>query len=172
MGPFKIIDRTTRRWLWAHSRISTKPLGGGYGPIQEHRHCRFGGPIQEHRHRRFGGPIRDNRQNHSAVAVGPFEIIDRTARRWLWAHSRILTQPLGGGCGPIREYRHNHSVVAAGPFKNIDIADSVGLFKKIDRITRWWLWAHSRITTSPIRWAHSRQSTQPLGGGCGPIREY
>jgi hypothetical protein len=120
VGPFKIIDRTTRRWLWAHSRISTKPLGGGYGPIQEHRHCRFGGPIQ------------DNRQNHSAVAVGSFEIIDRTARRWLWAHSRILTKPLGGGYGPIQDNRQNHSAVAVGPFENID------------KTTRWWPWAHSR----------------------------
>ena len=64
MGPFKIIDRITRWWLWAHSRISTEPLGGGYGPIQERRHRLFGGPIQEHR------------QNHSVVAVGPFENIE------------------------------------------------------------------------------------------------
>jgi hypothetical protein len=72
VGPFRIIDIIIRRWLLAHSRMSTPPLrwahsgsstsllAGGCGPISECRHC---------------------------YSVGPCRIIDIVIRRRLWAHA-------------------------------------------------------------------------------------
>jgi hypothetical protein len=75
--------------------------------------------------------------------VGPFRIIDAGIRRWLWAHSGLLTLLLrwahsgfstlllGGDCGPnqecqylcfggpIQDYRRRYSAVAMGPFRTI-----------------------------------------------------
>jgi hypothetical protein len=91
VGPFRIIDTVIRRWLWAHSGISmllprwahsglsTLVFGVGYWPFQVYRRCCLGGPIQDYRRR------------YSALAMGPFRIIDTGIRCWLWAHSGIST---------------------------------------------------------------------------------
>src|SRR3984957_14921293 len=74
-----------------------------------------------------------------------------------WAHSGLST-PLFG--------------VTMGPFRYVDIAASVGPFMIIDAGIRWWLWAHSGISTLLPRWAHSRLSTPVFGDGYGPIQVY
>ena len=119
-GPFKLINRTTRRWLWAHSGISTSLLDGGCGPISECRHCHSVGPFrnidiiirrQLLAHLRtstvlLGGPIQDYRHQHLATAVGPHVNGDIATR---WAHSGISTSLFGDGCGPTHECRHCQS---------------------------------------------------------------
>jgi hypothetical protein len=131
-----------------------------------------------------------------AASVGPFRHIDAGIRRWLlthsaistlllwWAHSEILMQVFGDGYGPIQLYRHccfggpirdyrcRYQAVAMGPFSYIDIAASVGPFRIIDAGIRWWLWAHSGISTLLLRWAHSGLLTPVFGGGYGPIQVY
>src|ERR1700679_457607 len=106
VGPFRFLGDIIRRWLWAHSRISTSLFwwahsglstlifGDGYVPTQEYRHLPFSGPIQV------------SRRHYSAMAVGPFKnidifvlvgplgIIDNNIRQWLWAHPGISTFPL------------------------------------------------------------------------------
>ena len=94
-GPFRIIVIIIRRWLWAHSRVSTSVFHGGCGPIQYYRHLWFGRPIQVYRRQYSAVP----------VAVGPFVNIKIFASVglfriigdiiwWPWAHSKILTSPL------------------------------------------------------------------------------
>jgi hypothetical protein len=141
VGPLRIIDIITRRWLWAHWRMSTLPPGG---PIQDYRHhysatavgplmnvdianrwahsglstSLFGDgcwPIRECQHLRFGGPIQDHRHHYLPVAVGPLANVDIATR---WAHAGLSTSLFGGGCGPTRERRQCYSV---GPFRIIDI---------------------------------------------------
>src|SRR3984957_1769544 len=103
VGPFGIIDAGIRRWLWAHSGISTllprwahsglstPVFGDGYGPIQVYRHCCFGGPTQDYRRRYSAMAMGPFRYIDIAASVGPFRIIDAGIRRWLWAHSGIST---------------------------------------------------------------------------------
>ena len=204
VGPFKIMEAGIRRWLWAHSDISTLLLrwahsglstpvfGGGYGPIQVHRHCCFGGPIQDCRHCYSAvamGPFRYDdvaRRAHSGLStpvsavamgpfmnvdtpalVGPFRIVDAGIRRWRWAHSGISTLLLrwahSGLSTPV-------SAVAMGPFMNVDTSALVGPFRIVDTGIRRWLWAHSGISTLLLWWAHSGLSPLFLGGGYGPIQ--
>src|SRR3984957_16140878 len=103
VGPFGIIDAGIRRWLWAHSGISTllprwahsglstPVFGDGYGPIQVYRHCCFGGPTQDYRRRYSAMAMGPFRYIDIAASVGPLRIIDAGIRRWLWAHSGIST---------------------------------------------------------------------------------
>src|SRR6202789_1138632 len=74
-----------------------------------------------------------------------------------WAHSGLSTPVFG---------------VTMGPFRYVDIAASMGPFRIIDAGIRWWLWAHSGISTLLPRWAHSRLSTPVFGDGYGPIQVY
>jgi hypothetical protein len=154
LGPFRIIDAGIRRWLWAHSGMSTLLLrwahsgsstlllGGGYGPIQLYRHCCFG---------------------------GPFRIIDAGIRRG-YEPIRVYRHCCLGG--PIQDYRRRYSALAMGPFSYIDIAASVGPFGIIDAGIRRWLWAHSGMSTLLLRWAHSGLSMPVFGVGYGPIQVY
>src|ERR1700722_14455608 len=181
VGPFGIIDAGIRRWLWAHSGISTllprwahsglstPVFGDGYGPIQIYRHCCFGGPTQDYR---------------SRYSVWLWAHSGMSTLLLRWARSGLSTLLLGGDCGPIHEcrylcfggpiqdYRCWYSAVAMGPFRYIDIAASVGPLRIIDAGIRRWLWAHSGISTLLLRWAHSGLSTPVFGVGYGPIQVY
>ena len=131
-----------------------------------------------------------------ATSAGPFRIIVIIIRRWLWAdsctptlllrraHSGLSSLLFGGGCGPIhvhrhycfggpiQDYRHYYLVVAVGPFRYIDITALAGPFRIIVIIIRWWLWAHSGISTLLLRRAHLGLSSLLFGGGCGPIHVH
>src|SRR3984957_17164985 len=192
-GPIQNCRRHIRRWLWAHSVISTLLLrwghselstpvfGGGYGPIQVCRHCCFGGPIQDYRRRYSAlamGPFRyiniaasvgPFMNVDTCPLVGPFSIIDAVNRRD-YGPIQVCRHCCFGG--PIHDYRRRYSAVAMGPCMNVDTSALMGPFRIIDAGIRWWLWAHSGISTLLPRWAHSGLSTPVFGDGYGPIQIY
>src|ERR1700722_7963337 len=183
VGPFGIIDAGIRRWLWAHSGISTllprwahsglstPVFGDGYGPIQVYRHCCFGGPTQDYRRRYSAMAMGPFRYIDIAASVGPLRIIDAGIRRWLWAHSGIstllprwahsgLSTPVFGvGYGPIQVYRR---CCLGGPIHDYRLhhsAAAVGPFENIDVASSV---GPLRIIDAGIRrwlWAHSDIST-------------
>jgi hypothetical protein len=133
VGPFRFLGNTIRRWLWAHSRISsslfwsahlglsTLIFGDGYGPTQDNRHLPFSGPIQVSRQQYLAMAVGPFKNIDIFVLVGPLRIIDINIWQWLW--------PMG-------------------PPRNIDISPLVGPFRFIGDIIRRWLWAHPGLLTS------------------------
>src|ERR1700722_16274462 len=152
-GPIQNCRRHIRRWLWAHSVISTLLLrwahselstpvfGGGYGPIQVCRHCCFGGPIQDYRRRYSALAMGPFRYINIAASVGPFMNVDTSA---LVGPFRIIDAGIRRDYGPIQvcrhccfggpihDYRRRYSAVAMGPFMNVDTSALAGPLRIIE----------------------------------------
>ena len=106
VGPFRFLGDIIRRWLWAHSRISTSLFwwahsglltlifGDGYGPTQEYRHLPFSGPIQVYWRHYSAMAVGPFKNIDIFVLVGPLRIIDINIWQWLWAHISDFTEIL------------------------------------------------------------------------------